>query len=275
MQTAFKTWAAENVTKSAVSDGSVLSFTGLPYGYYVITTTQGQTAITVASTNPSATVIDKNKTPPVTNLEKKTDDGDKVVSIGDEITYTVTFNTSNYDGENQITKYVITDTMPAFLTLGENAVQSIIVDDDANTTTTNDQHNVPAHFANGTFKIPWTSGTTCIYKNGALITIVYKATVNDNIVAGNVSTNQNKVTIDPYAGDTKITVDNNEDTETIKTYAAALQKTDENNAKLAGATFQVPGLTVSGSKVTTLLNLIIPHPQPQAQLWSAMTTVCL
>ena len=51
-----KTWAdGQTATASAVSDGSALTFTGLPYGYYVITSTQGST-VTVDSTNPNATI---------------------------------------------------------------------------------------------------------------------------------------------------------------------------------------------------------------------------
>ena len=64
--TALKAWAADQTaTASTESDGSELTFAGLDYGYYVVTTTQGETAISVDSTRPNANIIDKNTTPPI------------------------------------------------------------------------------------------------------------------------------------------------------------------------------------------------------------------
>ena len=67
--TALETWAASaDTTASAESNGDeTLAFTGLPYGYYVVTTTHkdtttGKAAITVDSTNPDAEIYDKNET---------------------------------------------------------------------------------------------------------------------------------------------------------------------------------------------------------------------
>ena len=43
LKSALKAWAAdENPTASVESDGSKLNFNGLAYGYYVVTTTQGE-----------------------------------------------------------------------------------------------------------------------------------------------------------------------------------------------------------------------------------------
>ena len=118
LKTALKTWTSSATAEdSAVSDGSVLTFDELTYGYYVVTTTQGDQAITVDSTNPSATIVDKNTTTP-NNLIKTVDDDN--VYIGQTVTYTVTYNTANYDGagENakQIISYTVHDTLPSFLT---------------------------------------------------------------------------------------------------------------------------------------------------------------
>lgn len=251
VQSALKTWAEANVTASAVSDGSTLEFTNLEYGYYVITTTQGETLLTVDTTNPNATVIDKNTTPPVSDLTKTVDGKDEVVSIGDVVTYTVTFKTSNYykASENatpeQITKYTIEDTLPAFLS--DVTVKSIIVDNDADTTTTDDQTNVTAQFTNKKIELTWAENGTSKYANGALVTVVYTAKITDSIVAGNVEDNKNTVKITPTTDKGDVEPYTQTKDETIKTYAAALQKTDENGADLAGATFQVPGLTVTGS----------------------------
>ena len=252
VQSALKTWAEANVTASAVSDGSILEFTNLEYGYYVITTTQGETLLTVDTTNPNATVIDKNTTPPVSELTKTVDGKDEVVSIGDVVTYTVTFKTSNYYKANetadpeQIVKYTIEDTLPAFLS--QVNVTSIIVDNDADTKTTGDQTNVTAQFTNKKIELTWAENGTSKYANGALVTVVYTAKITDSIVAGNVKDNKNTVTITPITGKGDVAPYTQTKDKTINTYAAALQKTDENNADLAGATFQVPGLTVKGSE---------------------------
>ena len=251
VQSALKTWAEDNVTASAVSDGSELKFTNLEYGYYIITTTQGETLLTVDTTNPSATVIDKNTTPPVNELTKKVADKDEVVSIGDTVTYTVTFKTSNYYKASetatpeQIIKYTISDTLPEFLS--DVTVTSIIVDNDADTTTTDDQKDVTAQFSEKKIELTWAENGTSKYANGALVTLVYTAKINDKIAAGNVQSNENAVTVTPTTTTGDVEPYTLTQKETIQTYAAAVQKVDENGADLAGATFQVPGLTVTGS----------------------------
>ena len=116
LNAALKTWAqTATAAASAQSDGSALCFKGLDYGYYVITTTQGQSAISVDSTMPDVTVVDKNSEPPTAS--KTVDDPD--VAIGQRVTYTATFNTANFIGAGtaaeRVYKYVITDTLPAFL----------------------------------------------------------------------------------------------------------------------------------------------------------------
>ena len=247
VQDALKTWAEANVTDQAVSDGTVLEFTGLPYGYYIITTTQGETLLTVNSTKPNATVIDKNTTDTVGGLKKETDEGSQVVSIGDTVTYTVSFTTANYDEDaNQITKYVISDTLPDFLT--DVKITSLTVggtellDADESGTVEASEY---ATFTDKAYTVTWAEDGKSLYANNAQLVITYTAVVTDKIAAGNVTTNVNKVTVKPYAGTTELESDDAE--VTIKTYAAAVQKVNGSNEKLAGATFQVPGLTVSGS----------------------------
>ena len=83
LKTALEAWAkSATVINSAVSDGSALEFTGLPYGYYVMTTThksdadengEVKSAITVTSTQPTAEIFDKNTNEP--GAVKKTEKG--------------------------------------------------------------------------------------------------------------------------------------------------------------------------------------------------------
>ncbi|MBD3109512.1 LPXTG cell wall anchor domain-containing protein [Bacillus sp. AGMB 02131] len=107
--------------KPAVTAGSdEVKFEGLDFGYYVITSSLG-TAVTITSTIPDATVIDKNQKP--SNLQKKiwedvnknnvVDEGElkssNTASIGDSVHYQISMTATNYDGANQIQYYSIYD----------------------------------------------------------------------------------------------------------------------------------------------------------------------
>ncbi len=256
--TALTEWAEDqSPDATAVSDGSELTFAGLAYGYYVVTTTQGDTAISVDSTKPNATIIDKNTTTPVDSPAKTADDTN--VYIGQTVTYTVNFGTANYDGEKQITKYEIKDTLPDYLTdvtvTSLKVIESAAVEDDPATTDVNeaaaevstDLTSLGADFATSkTITIPWATNGKNLYKNGSTIEIVYTAKVTDKAVVDGDG-NKNKVTITYTTEDGTPHQDTTTVEETIYTYAAALQKIDENNKPLAGATFAANGLTVTGS----------------------------
>ena len=92
LQQALEAWANGNTEiASAVSNGDEsLTFTGLPYGYYVVTTTHesdpdangaAKAAITVTSTQPNADIYDKNVNEPSADktVEKES------YSIGDTV----------------------------------------------------------------------------------------------------------------------------------------------------------------------------------------------
>ena len=242
LKAALKTWAeTATATATAVSDGSALKFNGLAYGYYVVTTTQGDQVISVDSTMPDVTIVDKNSsTPKDLNKIASADD----VFIGDTVTYTVRFKTSNYYGAGadakEIVSYTIEDTLPEFLS--SVTVTSIIVDNDGNDTTTGDQANVIAQFVDKKINIDWydEANNQFLYNNGATVTITYTAVVTDQAaIDGNG--NANKVTV------TWTTKDGNvpgpgklEKEETIFTYAIALKKVDNKGKALDKAVFEFP-----------------------------------
>lgn len=227
---ALQTWAATQTGTSQIGTGGSLVFSNLDFGYYVIKSTQG-TAITVDSTNPEVEVYDKNVTTPATDLTKTVDDTD--VSIGQTVEYTVVFSAPNYDGETQIQKYVIHDTLPNFLS--NVTVTSIIVDEDGNFDTTTDQTNVTAQFSETDKKIElvWAVDGTSLYKNSAKVQLVYTATVTNNAVTGSDG-NTNTVTV-TWTGDDE----GNEDTATIYTYSVDIVKTDNQKVLLDGAEFKL------------------------------------
>lgn len=244
---ALKAWAASaSATAEAVSDGTDLVF-NVQYGYYVVTTTQGETAISVTSTNPNAEIIDKNTTPPVNDLKKKSDKEE--YNIGDTATYTVSFDTANYlkeEGKDpeQIVTYTITDTR-AVEFLSNITVTKILVDDDANLETTNDQHPLAVQqFADNKITINWTDtpgeAGKSLYANGAKLVITYTGVVTKTAaIDGNGNTNKATITYKTDKG-TEPGPDQYKTENTIYTYAVAIKKVDQKGNPLSGAKFQLP-----------------------------------
>ena len=242
LKTALKTWTATaKATATAKSDGSALTFKGLAYGYYVVTTTQGDQLISVDSTMPNVTIVDKNSSTPkdLTKTASKDD-----VFIGDTVTYTVRFKTSNYDGAGteakEIVSYTIEDTLPDFLT--DVNVTSIIVDNDGDEKTTTDQKTVTAQFTNKKIVIDWydEDKKEFLYDNGATITITYTAVVTEKATIDGAG-NTNKVTVTWTTKDGEPHVpDKLEEEKTIYTYAIALKKVNNKGVALPGAVFELP-----------------------------------
>lgn len=252
LKTALKAWTADaTATATAESDGSALNFKGLKYGYYVVTTTQGNQVISVDSTMPNAIIVDKNSSTPE-GLRKTASSND--VSIGDEVTYTVRFKTSNYYGAGEdakeIVSYNIEDTLPDFLS--DVKVTSIIVDNDGNDTTTDDRADVTDQFAKKKIVIDWydEANSKFLYNNGATVTITYTAKVTEKAaIDGNGNTNKVTVTWTtkngtvPGPGELK-------QEETIYTYAIALKKVNNKGKDLPGAVFEFPFYVKSTADAT-------------------------
>ena len=110
------TYTAATTPVKATSDE--VKFENLPYGYYLITSTLG-TTVTINSNTPDVSVIDKNQKPG-SDFDKlvkagEDEDGNPIwadansANIGDEITYKVTFEATNYDGDKKIKFYSIND----------------------------------------------------------------------------------------------------------------------------------------------------------------------
>lgn len=260
LQTALASWAAgQTAVATAVSDGSTLEFVGLAYGYYVVTTTQGSNALTLTSTNPDASIYDKNSTTPSVNPTdgKKVDDDD--VYIGQTVNYTLTFATSNYEGSGtdakKIVSYTINDTLPNFLTnvnvtkitikqTGEADIDYKVNDAVPQFTRVNADGT-----GAGTITIPWVNtDNTSLYKNGTTVEVQYSAVVGDgSAIAGDGNTNTFTLTYKVANDDTDHNPSQNTSSETIKTYALIIKKVDQSGNNLDGATFSVGGLQTTGS----------------------------
>ena len=95
-----------------------VKFEGLSYGYYMITSTLG-TTVTINSNTPDVTVIDKNQKPGA-DFDKLVQNGvdedgnpiwdeSNTVNINDKVTYKISFEATNYDGDKLIKYYQIHD----------------------------------------------------------------------------------------------------------------------------------------------------------------------
>lgn len=246
LKAALKAWTTTaTATATAESDGSALNFKGLDYGYYVVTTSQGEQLISVDSTMPDVTIVDKNSSIPKDLSKTATGTAtDKSVSIGDTVTYTVRFKTSNYSGAGkdakEIVSYTIEDTLPEFLS--NVTVTSIIVDNDGNDATTDDRATVTDQFTNKKIVIDWydEAENKFKYNNGATITITYTAVVTEKAAIDGKG-NANKVTVTWTTKDSTTPGPGKlEKEKTIYTYAIALKKVNNKGNALSGAEFQFP-----------------------------------
>ena len=257
-----KEWA-ENASPTGepiTATSSTVEFTGLAFGYYVVVSSMDSGAvISVTSTTPNAVTYEKNSTIP----QPVKTASNASYFIGDTVEYTVTFPGANYmqpadnpgEGAKIVTKYVVTDTLPEYLS--DTEVTGISIGGNAMDVTENNFPGVTSFGTSKTFDIPWADlvddAYVSKYANGVEVEITYTATVTSTI---NVNgSNKNRITVTTY-------VDGGDgepvpwevpfvDDCTISTYAAALVKKDgqgENAKELPGAKFKFKGLTVAGTK---------------------------
>ncbi len=255
---AMKAWAAtatpaqEPITATA----DEVTFSGLDYGYYVITSTTGTgAAISIASTNPTAEIIDKNTTE--WYIVKRVDDAD--VTIGQTVNYTLGVKTMAYwtnpetNDVEKITKYVIEDNLPAFLS--EVEITAIKVFEPDGTTLNKDlteelkaQSDVFATAKK--IEVSMVDGDgNHIYPAGSVIRVYYSAKVTDSPdtvydgPAGNINTMTTRFYTNK-SGDKHRDEKHSEDF--FKTYGLALRKVDNHGNPLVGAIFAIRGLKVTG-----------------------------
>lgn len=257
LRSALTAWTEKTTTtKEAKADGTVLQFTQVAYGYYVVTTTQGEQSITVDSTNPSATIVDKNSTIPHGLTKEVSIDNEKIedVNIGDIVTYNVSFKTANFhgagDAAKEIVSYTIHDTLPEFLE--DVKITEALIDEDGDKETTKDQKVLRDIFQfdpdTNSIVLDWydEDKNQFLYTNGATVFLTYIATVTDQAVIDGAG-NKNTVTVtwntynpENSQGDSIPEEDKLEASSVFYTYAIAFKKVDQKGNPLAGAEFELP-----------------------------------
>lgn len=277
---AFATWAKTfgTAVKSAEATDNTLVFTNLTFGYYFVTSSLGA-VLTVDSTTPNATVIDKNTTNP-TIPDSNNGGGKKIVAadgtttstttakIGDTVPFQFKFNATNFVTAAGVTKqiksYTITDT-PTALTINQDTVVVKV----GTKTLVKDQDYTVSFDNTGkmTVVLTWIKGDkSTIYNSPIEVNVTYSAVVNKDAKEGEAT---NKATLgynsfdpinltdpnhpdnpNPDTPDTSVNPnDPNDNSTTVTTHRFTLKKTNEANDTLTGAEFRLYDASTGGAEI--------------------------
>ena len=169
----------------------------LDNGYYYITTSTG-TAVTITSTNPDATVKDKNAVPTVNKVISAisagsiSDQGKKAIAqVGSTVTYTATINIpANAKNENSSKNVIFLDKMDNTLTY---ITGSVLVKVDG-TTVPGTNYTLTENGTDATIKIAFNDEYIKTLAANTNITVSYKATVSSDALTASPAKNSAKVT---------------------------------------------------------------------------------
>ncbi|CYV89603.1 MULTISPECIES: SpaH/EbpB family LPXTG-anchored major pilin [Streptococcus] len=278
---AFATWAKSFGTevKSAIATDNTLVFTNLTFGYYFVTSSLGA-VLTVDSTTPNATVIDKNTTNPtipdlnngggkkILAADGKTTTSTTTAKIGDTVPFQFKFNATNFvtaDGvTKQIKSYTITDT-PTALTIIQDSVAvkvgtETLVKDKDYTVSFDDTGKM-------TVVLSWIKeDKSTIYNSPIEVNVTYSAVVTKDAKEGQAT---NTATLgynsfnptdptdpnhpdnpNPDTPDTPVVPNTPEDNKTtVTTHRFTLKKTNEANDTLTGAEFKLYDAVNNGTEI--------------------------
>ena len=251
-------------SKSATAKSSNCVIEGLGYGYFLVTSGLG-TTISLDSTNPTATILDKNQKGPskdendgdgkyaVTldadgNVVETSKVSDTSASYGEKVNFMVQFGTTNYEGENPITEYIITDTLQTGMTYDLSSVKVFVGSAklEADKYTVSSITSVDGGNSNSfTITVPWNTNYTSPNK----LIATYSATVDAEANITNEGIKNTAKLSYKVNGETK-EPDNLQDEVITYLYALAIQKTDQNGSPLTGATFTLTDSNNQEIKVT-------------------------
>ena len=216
---------------SVTATTTTVSFTGLDLGYYLVDTTLG-TLCSLNTTNPNATIEEKNEVP--TNV--KTVEEDSTGNYGEkndaDIGQTVNFK-STITAQAGAENYVFHDEMSTGLTY--TGVTGITLN---GTTVDASNYTVTAPAADGdTFDVTFTQTFCDTLKANDQIVISYTATLNENaVIAGEGNPNTSKVSYGDSTN-TKYTPDSQTKTYTWDVDVFKYTMSNNTETALAGATF--------------------------------------
>lgn len=151
--------------------GGKATATGLDLGYYFVTSTSGALC-NLTTTDPSATIYDKNDM----HFEKEVDNAN--VDVGQTVTFTITGKVPDYTGFGTYT-YKIADKMSDGLTFDQSSV-SVKVD---GTQVETDKYTLTVGSNTDTYTFELSINNVKEFPIGKDIEVTYNATVNKNAIA--------------------------------------------------------------------------------------------
>ena len=209
----------------------VVTFEGLDNGYYVIKRNNvNTTAITVNTNAPDVEVIDKNQLP--SKPEKEADKA--TANVGDPISWTIEFTSTNYDGDVKVESYTIKDTLnpTGWANINKDSIKVKVGGKDltaADFTATKDADG------NFTIFIPWVDAAGEFkYDATAKVEIGYSGVVTNVAAANDQEPYVNNVELD-WSCDT--TPGDSDTTETTVVNLGLSKVDGDTDAKLADAEF--------------------------------------
>ena len=245
---------------------SSLTFDKIPYGYYVVQSALGA-VVSVDTTNKAVTIIDKNQSGPSwdiddegtgkaftdedLNIITETEDGTTTtttvnsVNYGDTLHYVLGINTTNYDGDEQIIKYFLKDTLGGGLQYDKESIRVFV----GTTELSDSEYSVEWNTTGGKNEfevtIPWVnSDNEALYASPNTIKVYYDAVVTDTaVLAGEGNKNTANFTYQTTGNNKTPYDDQNESETTTYVYALGILKVatnedlEETNTVLSGATF--------------------------------------
>ena len=184
------------------ADSSTVVFDNLPYGYYYVVSSLGS-AVSINSTKPTVTIYDKNQKPTWTDPEKGdvklgkcivlnngTEVTENSASFGDTVHFKVSFNATDYVGEDKVLTYYLTDKICEGFEIDQDSLR-VYFDKDTRPKTIDTDYKVTWR-DNRTFVItaPWagdneTSLYGPTYGANVVIKVTYDAVLKTNaVIAG-------------------------------------------------------------------------------------------
>lgn len=232
---AFATEKSIGSEDSKTATGGSVSFSNLTLGYYLVDTSLG-TLCSLDTTNPNATIIEKNTAPTIDKkiLSNNTEVTENNATIGSKINYQVTIR-----AKKGATGYVLTDTLSAGLTLDKDS----IVVKKGNDTLTAGVDTYTAETAEHSLTITFHQALLDTMTNDTIIVVTYSATLNEKaVIHGDVNTNTAKL---KYGKNSETT----EQSTKTHTYKFDLVKTDASNTLLAEAKFKLYDSEKGGNEI--------------------------
>lgn len=225
---------------------STVTFSGLPLGYYLVDSSVGALC-SLNTTNPTATIQEKNGVPSVEKKVSSEQNGtygqSNSANIGDKVYFQTTI-TAQLGAQN----YVLHDTMDAGLTFTDG---SVIVKKGADIVTNDPTINYEVKTAvdGCTFHVEFTQAFCNTLKANDKIIVTYSATLNENaVIAGNGNKNETWL---KYGESSETTHSET----TTKTYSIPVFKYTGTDTPLKNAKFEL-----KRSNETTAIALIKKTP---------------